>query len=226
MLTNDMIGRMLDNQDHLNEVIDEYWRTSHAQNWRLAAWMECAELIDHLPWKWWKNVGAKEPSLSVLQTEVADIWHFILSLMMRGMSNDDCVEVIKNAEVVVERTQQVELAYDQATVINHAVAVVQRLTDIAPMTAIVGAVLRLGRVLGMSLDDIFVKHTAKYVLNKFRQQMGDKTGTYIRLWMDGREDNDHLNALIEEEEFSVVDDSFAWRLMSHIEERYKEVNGE
>lgn len=44
----------------------------------------------------------------------------------------------------------------------------------------------------MSWEVLFRQYVGKNVLNFFRQDHGYKEGTYIKVWADGREDNEHL----------------------------------
>lgn len=47
---------MLELQDRLNRKINENWRDIRSkEDFARATWIECAELVDSLPWKWWKN---------------------------------------------------------------------------------------------------------------------------------------------------------------------------
>ena len=67
-------------QESFNGVVNPDWRK--AKNpWPRAIWTECAELLDHLQWKWWKNVDAKVDQKQAL-LEVVDIFHFFLSERM------------------------------------------------------------------------------------------------------------------------------------------------
>lgn len=52
---------------------------------------------------------------------------------------------------------------------------------------------------------LFESYVGKNVLNKFRQDNGYKEGTYIKIWKDGREDNEHLMDYMRE--VDVKDDS-------------------
>lgn len=50
-------------------------------NWKRCIYMECAELIDSLPWKHWKDIDG-EADMNNAIVEIVDIWHFIMSALI------------------------------------------------------------------------------------------------------------------------------------------------
>ncbi|MDQ7054985.1 MAG: dUTPase [Persephonella sp.] len=71
---------MLNLQEELNRKINEKWTDIRTkEDFARAIWIECAELVDSLPWKWWKKQKA---DMENVQIEVVDIWHFIMSYML------------------------------------------------------------------------------------------------------------------------------------------------
>ena len=48
------IKTMLDLQDSMNTKVNSDWRAQNFE-WYRAIWIECAELLDHYGWKWWKK---------------------------------------------------------------------------------------------------------------------------------------------------------------------------
>ena len=64
-------------QHQFNVVVNPDWKKANYA-WRRAMWIESAELLDHIGYKWWKNVGA-EPDAKQVLLEVVDIFHFMLS---------------------------------------------------------------------------------------------------------------------------------------------------
>ena len=52
-MKNQLITR-LSLQDKMNTKVNNDWRAQNFQ-WYRAIWTECAELMDHYGWKWWKN---------------------------------------------------------------------------------------------------------------------------------------------------------------------------
>ncbi|MFT5420448.1 MAG: hypothetical protein ACI9D5_001192, partial [Candidatus Endobugula sp.] len=45
---------MLDLQEAMNSRVHADWREQEFE-WYRAIWIECAELMDHYGWKWWKQ---------------------------------------------------------------------------------------------------------------------------------------------------------------------------
>src|SRR5690606_37979069 len=54
-------------------------RNQHYE-WYRAIWVECAELMDHYGWKWWKK---QTPDRDQVVLELIDIWHFGLSDLLQ-----------------------------------------------------------------------------------------------------------------------------------------------
>jgi len=81
---NQQIVAMLELQDAMNTKVHEQWRIQGFE-WYRAIWIECAELMDHYGWKWWKK---QTPDKEQVTLELIDIWHFGLSLMMEQESED------------------------------------------------------------------------------------------------------------------------------------------
>ena len=48
------IETMLNLQDSMNTKVNADWRRQNFA-WYRAIWIECAELLDHYGWKWWKH---------------------------------------------------------------------------------------------------------------------------------------------------------------------------
>ena len=66
---------MLELQDAMNRKVNPDWRQA-GYAWYRAIWTECAEMLDHYGWKWWKH---QEPDMEQVSLEIIDIWHFALS---------------------------------------------------------------------------------------------------------------------------------------------------
>ena len=69
---------MLTMQDAMNVRVHEQWR-SQGFEWYRAIWVECAELLDHHGWKWWKK---QSPDIEQVELELVDIWHFGMSQLL------------------------------------------------------------------------------------------------------------------------------------------------
>lgn len=182
--TSGMLRTMATMQDEHNCHVHPQWRTQDYEYYR-AIWVECAELLDHFGWKWWKK---QTPDLAQVKLEIVDIWHFGLSELLRAERlNDDCVAAL----VALETTADVDVAPFRAAVENLAqVTLTERSFDIDAFAGVM-------RELPMSFNELFDLYVGKNVLNNFRQDHGYKTGEYQKLW-SGREDNEHLVEVLAE----------------------------
>jgi hypothetical protein len=66
-------------QDGVNSKIRSDWRDAN-NAWFRAVWTECAELVDHIGWKWWKH---QSPDMPQVHLELVDIFHFGLSELLQ-----------------------------------------------------------------------------------------------------------------------------------------------
>ena len=77
-----------------NSAVDPAWRTAGLAYYR-AIWVECAELLDHFGWKWWKHQVCDEPQVRL---ELVDIWHFGLLLKNEVIFSDDVKAIFGERE--------------------------------------------------------------------------------------------------------------------------------
>lgn len=208
MITDNQFDEMVDLQDRLNRTIDKKWRDAD-NDWGLAIMAECMELIDHVGWKWWKD---RPPlSLAQAQLEVADVWHFILSLTIAAdHTNAVRMRIAAEPDVWLQ---------DRPLVPSEVVACAKGLILVAGAPydhpgRLLGAFFMLMRSCRLSFDDLNRIYTAKAVLNLFRQGNGYLDGTYRKQW-GGREDNEHLERLMLEHPRSSPS-----RLMQMLERSY------
>ncbi|RDH86534.1 MAG: dUTP diphosphatase [endosymbiont of Seepiophila jonesi] len=174
---------MLELQDAMNTKVNSDWRSA-GYPWYRAIWTECAEMLDHYGWKWWKH---QKPDMEQVHLEIVDIWHFALSdLLIRHDSMEDAMEAAlaglsRPAEGDDFRESIEQMA--QETIRTQSV-------DITLFAAMMG----LGE---MNFDHLFKTYVGKNVLNFFRQDHGYKEGSYIKIW-NGREDNEYLAEILSE----------------------------
>ncbi|HBK12086.1 MAG TPA: dUTP diphosphatase, partial [Gammaproteobacteria bacterium] len=74
-----MLNTMAAMQEEHNLLVHAQWREQGFEFYR-AMWVECAEMLDHFGWKWWKQ---QSPDIDQVKLELVDIWHFALSELMR-----------------------------------------------------------------------------------------------------------------------------------------------
>ena len=197
------IQQMLTMQDAMNSRVSETWRTNNYE-WYRAIWVECAEMLDHHGWKWWKH---QEIDVPQVQLELVDIFHFGLSL--RLMQEDDINKIIDTLAEELTQTsgeQDFKIALEKLA----AEAVSNKLFDGIALADCM-------RLMNMDLDELFRQYVGKNTLNFFRQDHGYKEGTYIKIW-NGEEDNEVLANLV-----STLDSSasnFQDILYKALEEKY------
>ncbi len=180
----DMLNTMAQMQVAHNEQVHPQWRTQGYAYYR-AIWVECAEMLDHFGWKWWKK---QQPDLSQVKLELVDIWHFALSELIRANSLSDQV-AISLSEVDVSQEPQPE-AFRVAIEKLAESSLRIRSFELEPF-------MQAMATLPMSFTELFNLYIGKNVLNRFRQDHGYQAGTYRKEWQ-GREDNEHLIELLEE----------------------------
>lgn len=172
---------MLALQDSMNSKVHPQWR-EQGYEWYRAIWVECAELMDHYGWKWWKK---QQPDWEQVKLELIDIWHFGLSdLLMQHEETDVLAGTLATAlrETYAVRDFRVALESFVQITLN------QRAFDLAAFAHLMAAA-------NLDFDELYRGYVGKNVLNFFRQDHGYKDGTYIKNWA-GREDNEHLVELM------------------------------
>lgn len=169
---------MLNLQDSMNTKVNANWQ-AQGYEWYRAIWVECAELMDHYGWKWWKK---QSPDTEQVALELIDIWHFGLSILLQsGKSIDEIVALIDKQLIIHsdEKNFRIDLEKFVAATLNDQ----QFHIDLFG---------RLMAGIDMSFEQLYRGYVGKNVLNFFRQDHGYKDGTYRKHWHDGREDNEHL----------------------------------
>lgn len=208
MLTKSQIQLMLNLQDSINSVIDQNWREK-AHPWYRAVWTECAEMLEHVGWKWWKYT---EQDIEQIHLEIVDIWHFALSEML--MKGD--IELITN--FILLNFKSFTISNEENDIENLR----NSIEDFALYTLknkSFSAELFVQIMINSNLNplDLFKMYVGKNTLNKFRQDHGYKTGEYIKIW-DKQEDNVWLSKFTSQ--ISPSDDDFADKIYHALEEKY------
>ena len=175
------ISTMLELQDSMNSKVRNDWREQNFE-WYRAIWIECAELLDHHGWKWWKK---QQPDVNQIALELVDIWHFGLSLLLL---KDQSYEVI--SESVIKAFDEVEASGDFAINLEEFTknTLVTKDFDINGFVGLVKGI-------GMQFDQLYIAYVGKNVLNFFRQDHGYQDGSYHKQW-GGKEDNEHLVEIV------------------------------
>lgn len=176
--------QMLEMQIALNDKTYPTWRTADLP-WKDAIWTECAELMDHVGWKWWKK---QEPNMEQARLEVVDIWHFGMSKMM--VDFNESIPTLASYLTTREQRLSDPIKMNPRTVIRALAKVAAEDMFSTP------TFFDLMNSLDMSLNDLYTIYMGKNILNTFRTENGYKEGTYIKSW-HGEEDNVWLNRFVE-----------------------------
>lgn len=172
-----MLRTMADMQERHNQHVHVEWRTQGYEYYR-AIWVECAELLDHFGWKWWKR---QTLDLGQVKLEVVDIWHFGLSDLLRaGTLSDEVAVTLAPPPPAGGDAEAFRLAVEDLA----SACLAQRSFVLEPFVRVMSS-------LPLTYQELFELYVGKNVLNNFRQAHGYQAGTYQKLWQ-GREDNEHL----------------------------------
>jgi dimeric dUTPase (all-alpha-NTP-PPase superfamily) len=173
---------MLQLQDEMNTRVHPAWR-EQGYEWYRAIWIECAELMDHFGWKWWKK---QSPDREQVVLELIDIWHFGLSSLLQVESSVDAIADQLERAMTATAPKQ-DFREDVEAFVQ------QILTSRKFDPALFNQLLCH---MDISLDQLYRSYVGKNVLNFFRQDKGYKEGTYVKVWQ-GCEDNMHLVEILE-----------------------------
>ena len=195
---------MLDLQNSMNTKVNENWQQQGFE-WYRAIWVECAELMDHYGWKWWKK---QSPDTEQVALELIDIWHFGLSILLQTGAKPEllCAQI---EDQLVIATDEKDFRLDLEKFVAATLA------DQQFHIALFG---RLMAGIDMSFEQLYRGYVGKNVLNFFRQDHGYKDGSYRKHWHDGREDNEHLVEAVLSLDASKAD--FKDELYSALKARY------
>ena len=193
-------------QDAMNSRVNSDWRQANSA-WYRAIWTECAEMLDHYGWKWWKH---QSPDLDQVRLELVDIFHFAMSDYLLNQSDNGDVADRIIVEMGDPRSEiDIRVAIEnmaQTTIENHSM----HFSNFANVM----------NLIEMDFNLLYEMYIGKNVLNFFRQDHGYKDGSYIKVWQ-GREDNEHLAELLGELDSEAAD--FRDAVYAGLESRYPQV---
>ena len=194
---------MLEMQNAMNTKVHEQW-FNQGFEWYRAIWVECAEMLDHYGWKWWKK---QTPDTEQVILELVDIFHFGLSLRIDGVKSYEVIAAELEAELA-----QPELADDFKQTLERLAA-----SAVADKSFNARAFAGCMKQIGMTIDDLYRGYVGKNTLNFFRQDHGYKDGSYIKVW-NGQEDNEHLVEVVKS--LDTEHTNFAKQVYAGLEARY------
>ena len=200
-----MLMNMASMQEEHNAQVHPKWKEQGYEYYR-AIWVECAEMLDHFGWKWWKN---QEPDIDQVKLELVDIWHFALSELIRSEQLHECLGAeLANVEPI-DSTPEIFRKAIESLAISSLQSRSFKMSDFTFAM----------QTLPMDLKELFALYVGKNVLNRFRQDHGYKEGSYRKLWA-GREDNEHLIEILES--ISVEPEEMFDMLYQQLEQRYSQ----
>jgi dimeric dUTPase (all-alpha-NTP-PPase superfamily) len=169
--THEQVAKLCTMQDELNSYIHPEWKLQKF-DWNLAIIDECMEIHGHLGWKWWKEgykTGMTESNKAQIQLEVIDILHFVLSAELSESSSEEYVWRGINGTHQLQWEIEPTIWAVQQEAVSYATYKMETWADLA-------------RFVGLTEQMILETYTQKFVLNKFRQDHGYKTGEYVKRW--------------------------------------------
>ncbi|HVK99176.1 MAG TPA: dUTP diphosphatase [Dongiaceae bacterium] len=197
------LTEMLTLQDRMNSKVHPQWR-EQGYAWYRAVWTECAELMDHYGWKWWKK---QTPDLPQLQLEIVDIWHFGMSILLLQEA-----DTAKLAARIADEWHSDDSNTDFRLAVE---ALAQHC--LATHGFSVPLFHRLMTLADLSEEQLYKQYIGKNVLNFFRQDHGYKEGSYQRQWQ-GKDDNEHLAEVLAQLDANAPD--FQQALYAALQARY------
>jgi dimeric dUTPase (all-alpha-NTP-PPase superfamily) len=177
-----MLRTMASMQEEHNIQVHADWRTNGYEFYR-AIWVECAEMLDHFGWKWWKK---QEPDMDQVKLELVDVWHFALSELIRSDNlSEGLADDLRNVNVSGFDAEKFRKAIEGLA-----------LSTLQSKSFEMAYFLKAMETLPLELEELFTLYIGKNVLNRFRQAHGYQEGSYRKEW-SGREDNEHLIELMQ-----------------------------
>ena len=205
---NTKILRMLELQNNMNLKVNPDWQHQNFA-WYRAIWIECAELLEHHGWKWWKK---QTPDIEQIKLELVDIWHFGLSMLINEYKDHKLIAKNVSKELFQHHNDSSDFLE------NVELFAAQVLTQKKFPTAQFYALLDF---LDMDFNELYRMYIGKNVLNFFRQDHGYKTGEYIKVWQ-GKEDNEYLVEIIQQ--LDVNSETFQEDIYQQLSLAYEEKN--
>lgn len=189
-----------------NDAMSTDWRTSTNNEiaYYRASYVEAAEALQSYGYKWWKK---ETPNEFHVKMELIDILHFVISDELRDFYKEierQGIELTDTDRVNSLMAEHATLYFNEWYSTHHLFedtleeATVQSLIDQFmydtlenlqgswPMLAL------LFEKLEMSPNAVYGFYVGKNVLNRFRDEFGQKEGKYHRTWHEGLDDNDVL----------------------------------
>lgn len=211
-----LLNEMLDVQEKLNQSLSMTWRDEN-HSWETAILVEAGELIEHLPWKWWKKT--QHADWGQARMEVIDLWHFVLSMFLQkeGVGYKVGTGQLEAAQELVG-SRNVHDSEAPRLAVLHTRMLVESALGYDKLAALY-RLLCLSNACGLSLADVYKLYIGKVKLNQFRWANNYNT-TYLKDWL-GEEDNQFLTKILSS--LDVSDPEFSTKVEDGLKARYAEV---
>ncbi len=180
-------------QETVNEQVTPGWR-NQGNNFHRCIWVECAEMLDYLQYKWWKKTGL---DMEQARMEMIDIWHFMLCCDLLNCDPLNIKEAVLDTEGLEEVISDIKFSNYDLSVIRDAVDRLALSALQKDNSSMFGYFFELMGAFGLSFDELYCYYVGKNALNGFRVDNGYQDGTYTKQWGD-LEDNEVLTSIIED----------------------------
>jgi dimeric dUTPase (all-alpha-NTP-PPase superfamily) len=212
--TNLLIRKMFEKQDELNvHTNGSDWKQNKNLKWYRAIWTEAAELIDYTNWKWWRK---QDVSIKDIEMELIDIWHFAMSDLLVRYTPTQYV----TGTFLAFKSHFREPIKTDMNIIQEATEKLAYMT-LRDEKFHLESFIDLCSSLNMDIEKIYKLYMGKNILNKFRQDHGYKTKTYIKDW-NGQEDNIYLMKTLDN--IKEIDDNFEKIVYDKLTQKYKTIS--
>ena len=178
------IKQMFSLQRELNNKTNgDIWLENLTQEGREICWyrciyMEASEAIDSFNWKHWKDINT-EPDWENIKVELVDIWHFIMSELIRLNDEDYAYKYLSTK--TSEDLNELALIEVFEKIISISVTNT-KCDDIYAIREVSDLFFVALSHVGIDTEDLYRRYVVKNQLNSFRQNHGYKNGSYIKLW--------------------------------------------
>lgn len=195
-ITIESLEKLLGKQDELNKLTaGENWRERKDINFYRAAWIECAELMDWIGWKWWKKQERNEDQILI---EVVDILHFILSIALKKILLEK-TSYKKSAKALTTIVEIFHDNYETNYIDKNEKQIIEDLVISLITSKSCDSFIKfllLIEKLNLEWELVEKVYYGKNILNEFRQKNGYKEGRYYKTWLNGQEDNEVMIELL------------------------------
>jgi dimeric dUTPase (all-alpha-NTP-PPase superfamily) len=228
----EMLEKMFKKQDELNiQTNGQDWGYNKDLLWYRAVWTECAEMMEHTSFKWWKKESI---DLENIKLEIIDIYHFIMSDLLVSIKRN-IIEPEKSFDMKLEFVSNNILKIFSSCSSHRPEFNVKDFRNIIETLAKdsledkgmcieeLRSFIYLVCMMDMKIEDLFKLYMGKNILNAFRQNNNYKTGGYIKIWKDNKEDNYYLNEILDAIKVINDDKIFEDSVYSSLESLYQEV---